>query len=298
MAAVIGELRPVLAVPFGVDLLWDPLATLAVGKAVGAAFVREVFIGVYESDMGQLRPDPGAAFAYRHSIGADDIAIFTNLTPEFASPLGTRTVADRAQGARFFGCSARAHLGPARGLAVQVRRPGGGEGGRAGDAGDGQHRRPPRHRRAHPGDRRRHHRRHRAEGRRRAPRTASTWSAPSAWSSTSSTPASTTWTASRLRPQRPREYAREPGRRRRTPGDLAGVPSAHAAGHPAPGRYHRAGGRRDRQRGQRATRRRRRRRRGHPPRGGPRAAGRVPHARRLSDRRAPRPRGPAPAAAT
>ncbi len=115
MAAVVGELKPVLAVPFGIDLYWDPLATLAVGKAVGAAFVREVFIGVYESDMGQLRPDPGAAFAYRHSIGADDIAIFTNLTPEFASPLGTRTVADRAQGAHFFGCSAALISGPRAG---------------------------------------------------------------------------------------------------------------------------------------------------------------------------------------
>jgi membrane complex biogenesis BtpA family protein len=115
MAAVVGELKPVLEIPFGIDLYWDPLATLAVGKAVGAAFVREVFIGVYESDMGQLRPDPGAAFAYRHSIGADDIAIFTNLTPEFASPLGTRTVADRAQGAHFFGCSAALISGPRAG---------------------------------------------------------------------------------------------------------------------------------------------------------------------------------------
>ena len=87
--------------------------------AVGARFVREVFVGVFESDMGQLRPDPGEAFSYRHSIGADDIAIFTNLTPEFASPLGTRTVADRAQGARFFGCSAVCISGPRAGSAFR-----------------------------------------------------------------------------------------------------------------------------------------------------------------------------------
>jgi uncharacterized protein len=114
-AAVIGELRPTLSKPYGVDLYWDPLSTLAVGKAVGASFVREVFIGVYESDMGQLRPDPGAAFSYRHMIGADDIAVFTNLTPEFASSLGTRTVADRALGARFFGCTAALISGPRAG---------------------------------------------------------------------------------------------------------------------------------------------------------------------------------------
>ena len=136
MAAVIGELRPALRIPFGVDMLWDPLASLAVGKAVGARFVREVFVGVYESDMGQLRPDPGAAFAYRHAIGADDIALFTNLTPEFASPLGTRTVGDRAHGARFFGCARRLHLRPARRLRLPLRRPGGGEGGGAGHPGD------------------------------------------------------------------------------------------------------------------------------------------------------------------
>jgi membrane complex biogenesis BtpA family protein len=119
MAAVVGEVEPEIERPLGIDMLWDPFATLAVGRAVGARFVREVFVGVYESDMGQLRPDPGAAFSYRHSIGADDIAVFTNLTPEFASPLGSRTVADRAQGARFFGCEAALISGPRAGSAFR-----------------------------------------------------------------------------------------------------------------------------------------------------------------------------------
>lgn len=119
MAAVVAELREDLTRPFGVDLLWDPIATIAVAKAVEARFVREVFVGVYESDMGQLRPDPGAAFSYRHSIGADGIAIFTNLTPEFASPLGTRSVADRAHGAAFFGIDAVMISGPRTGQAVR-----------------------------------------------------------------------------------------------------------------------------------------------------------------------------------
>lgn len=119
MAAVIGELRSILTVPFGCDLMWDPLASLAVAKAVEARFVRQVFVGVFESDMGQLRPDPGAAFSYRHTIGADDIAVFTNLTPEFASPLGTRTVGDRAHGAAVFGVSAVLISGPRAGEAIR-----------------------------------------------------------------------------------------------------------------------------------------------------------------------------------
>ena len=114
-AAVIGALGAELSVPFGIDLLWDGLATLAVAKAVGAAFVREVYVGVYESDMGTLQPDPGRAFAYRHALGADDVAVFTNLTPEFASPLGTRSVARRCEGARAFGCAAALISGPRAG---------------------------------------------------------------------------------------------------------------------------------------------------------------------------------------
>src|SRR5579875_1771753 len=42
MAAVIGELRPHIRLPYGIDLLWDPLAAIAVAQAVQATFVREV----------------------------------------------------------------------------------------------------------------------------------------------------------------------------------------------------------------------------------------------------------------
>ena len=49
MAAVIGELRPAVRVPFGVNILWDARASLALARATGAVFIREVLTGVYES---------------------------------------------------------------------------------------------------------------------------------------------------------------------------------------------------------------------------------------------------------
>ena len=52
MAYVIGRLRDEIRVPFGVNVLWDPSATLALAAATGAAFVREIFTGTYASDMG------------------------------------------------------------------------------------------------------------------------------------------------------------------------------------------------------------------------------------------------------
>ena len=98
MARVIAEIRP-RDIPFGVDFLWDAKAPLAVAKATGAAFIREVVTGVYESDMGLWAPDPAAIYRYRKLIDAEDVKIFGNITPEFASPLGNRTVGQRAKSA-------------------------------------------------------------------------------------------------------------------------------------------------------------------------------------------------------
>jgi uncharacterized protein len=85
--------------PFGVDYLWDPKVPLAVGLATGATFVREVFTGLYESDMGLWNTDAAGALRYRHNIGADGIKCFYNVTPEFASYLGSRSVGERAKSA-------------------------------------------------------------------------------------------------------------------------------------------------------------------------------------------------------
>ncbi len=98
MTRVITELAPVDR-PFGVDFLWDPKAPLAIAKATGASFVREVFTGLYESDMGMWSTDAGAMLRYRHNIDADDVKVFYNVTPEFASSLGSRTIGQRAHSA-------------------------------------------------------------------------------------------------------------------------------------------------------------------------------------------------------
>lgn len=98
MSHVITEVAPTDR-PFGVDFLWDAKAPLAIAMATGASFVREVFTGVYESDMGLWQPNAAELLRYRRNIGADHIRVFYNITPEFASPLGNRTVEQRARSA-------------------------------------------------------------------------------------------------------------------------------------------------------------------------------------------------------
>jgi uncharacterized protein len=83
--------------PFGVDFLWDPEAALAVAAVTGASFIREVATGVYESDMGLWAPDAGKLLRYRRQLNAEHVAVFMNITPEFASSIGTRDIAKTAR---------------------------------------------------------------------------------------------------------------------------------------------------------------------------------------------------------
>jgi membrane complex biogenesis BtpA family protein len=98
MAAVIGELRHLISVPFGVDVLWDPRAALAVARATGALFVREIFTGAYGSEFGIWNTSPGETLRYRRQIGATDVRILTNISAEFAAPLVARPIDVVARG--------------------------------------------------------------------------------------------------------------------------------------------------------------------------------------------------------
>jgi membrane complex biogenesis BtpA family protein len=120
MASVVGQLRGEVRIPFGVNILWDPIASLAVARATGARFIREVLTGVYESDLGMIEPQIGEIAAYRTAIGADDIALFDNIAPEFASAIGARGVAERARGAAFLRVDAILISGPAAGIPFEM----------------------------------------------------------------------------------------------------------------------------------------------------------------------------------
>jgi membrane complex biogenesis BtpA family protein len=96
MTRVVTELAP-RDRPFGVDFLWDSRAALAMAVATGASFMRCVATGAYESDMGLWTTDAGALLRERRRLNARDLAVFMNVTPEFASALGRRTVGEVAR---------------------------------------------------------------------------------------------------------------------------------------------------------------------------------------------------------
>lgn len=101
MAYVIGRLRPEIVRPFGVNVLWDPMSSIALAAGTGAAFVREIFTGSYASDMGPWTPDAGAAMRYRNRLGCNGLAMLYNVSAEFADSLDRRALPDRARSAVF-----------------------------------------------------------------------------------------------------------------------------------------------------------------------------------------------------
>ena len=101
MSYMIGKLSEKISIPFGVNVLWDPMSTIALAVSTNAKFVREIFTGTYASDMGMWSPNAGKAVRYRNSLGGKDIQMYYNISAEFAYSLDRRTVAERAESTVF-----------------------------------------------------------------------------------------------------------------------------------------------------------------------------------------------------
>ena len=85
------------AVPFGIDMQWDPFASLAVAAATGANFIRGITCGTFCGDLGFLTPDTAGIIKYRRDIGAGHVRIITNLMPEFSHSMDPRPASLVAQ---------------------------------------------------------------------------------------------------------------------------------------------------------------------------------------------------------
>jgi membrane complex biogenesis BtpA family protein len=101
MARVIGEIRREVKVPFGVNVLWDPTASIDLAVATGALFVREIFSGVYASDFGLWNTNAGEVIRHQHHVHGEKVRLLFNIVPEAASYLGARSVADIARSTVF-----------------------------------------------------------------------------------------------------------------------------------------------------------------------------------------------------
>jgi membrane complex biogenesis BtpA family protein len=101
MARIIAELFDDIQVPFGVNVLWDPYASIDLAVATGASFVREIFSGVYASDFGIWNTNCGKIIRHQHAVHAENVRLFFNIVPEAAAYLGKREISDIARSTVF-----------------------------------------------------------------------------------------------------------------------------------------------------------------------------------------------------
>ena len=97
MGYIIGELKKEIKIPFGVNVLWDPVASIDLAVATKASFVREIFTGVYASDFGLWDTNVGEVARHRDALRANNIRLLFNIVPEAAKYLADRTIEDIAQ---------------------------------------------------------------------------------------------------------------------------------------------------------------------------------------------------------
>jgi len=101
MARVVGELMHEISVPYGVNCLWDPIASIDLAAAVDAKFIREIMTGVYASDFGLWNTNVGETVRHKHELGMDNLKLLFNIVPEAARYLADRSMADIAKSTEF-----------------------------------------------------------------------------------------------------------------------------------------------------------------------------------------------------
>jgi len=97
MGRIIGELKRDIKIPFGVNVLWDPYASLDLAAATGALFIREIMSGVYASDFGLWDTNSGEIARHRTRLGLKNLKMLFNIVPEAAQYLAARDISEIAK---------------------------------------------------------------------------------------------------------------------------------------------------------------------------------------------------------
>jgi uncharacterized protein len=101
MARVITAVIDDIHIPYGVNVLWDPMGSIDLAVAVGASFVREIFSGVYASDFGLWNTNFGEVVRHQHRVGGQNIRLLFNIVPEAAAYLARRDIVSIAKSTVF-----------------------------------------------------------------------------------------------------------------------------------------------------------------------------------------------------
>ena len=92
MARIIGELRPMIRIPFGVNIAYNPLAALELAVSLDANFIRAAFTGAYIGESGLIDTDIAEVIRRRTQLGAEHIKMLYKVNPESDVYLADRDI--------------------------------------------------------------------------------------------------------------------------------------------------------------------------------------------------------------
>ena len=82
MAYIIGALRPLIRVPYGVNVVKNPIATIDLAAATGARFARSCFSGAYMGEYGLYTSNSGEAVRHRKALEIPDMKLLYDFSAE------------------------------------------------------------------------------------------------------------------------------------------------------------------------------------------------------------------------
>lgn len=92
MAFIIGKLKDEIRVPFGVNVVKNPIATIDLAAATGASFGRSCFSGAYMGEYGVYVSNSGEAVRHRKALGIEKLKLLFKVNPEADAYLVQRDI--------------------------------------------------------------------------------------------------------------------------------------------------------------------------------------------------------------
>lgn len=97
MAYVVGALSEDFTVPFGVEAIYDPDATIEICAATAAQFTRCMFTGVWAGDLGLIDRDIGKTIRLKSALRLDNLKLTYFINGEGEACVGNRELSDIAR---------------------------------------------------------------------------------------------------------------------------------------------------------------------------------------------------------
>ena len=92
MGYIIGALREEIRVPFGVNIVSNPMASVDLAAATGADFIRSAFTGAYVGEGGIIDTDIAAVMRRKKALGLGHVKLLFKVNPESDVYLAERSI--------------------------------------------------------------------------------------------------------------------------------------------------------------------------------------------------------------